>query len=378
MTAIAFPLLVLKITRSPADAGIVAFAEGVAVSIVLLPGGALADRLHRRAIMVACDLGCAAGMAVLSAAIFLGRAPLAVIMPAAVVVAGLGAASSPAIGAAMRLIVSDSELPTAISVSQARSGVVALVGPALGGLLFEISPSLPFVADALSYGVSLLGVLALRTQLAAPESAAKGGPLLKDVAGGLKFIYCHRLMRFTMASAAVLNFVFSGVLLSVLITVVRDGSGDLTAGTVIGFVGLGSLIGSLLAPMAKKRLSLGQVMIIITWLCTAAVAAMAFTRDLYLLGALVALSALLIPALNVVVASTQTLLTPDRLLGRTQSASSFIALLLSPLGAVVAGVLLTSWRPVVAFLMFAGLLLMLAVASTRSSSLRPDAEHLSG
>jgi MFS family permease len=316
-------------------------------------------------------------MAVLSAAIFLGRAPLAVIMPAAVVVAGLGAASSPAIGAALRLIVSDSELPAAISVSQARSAVVALVGPTLGGLLFEISPSLPFVADALSYGVSLLGVLALRTQLAAPESAAKGGPLLKDVAGGLKFIYHHRLMRFTMASAAVLNFVFSGVLLSVLITVVRDGSGDLTAGTVIGFVGLGSLIGSLLAPMAKNRLSLGQVMVIITWLCTAAVAAMAFTRDLYLLGALVALSALLIPALNVVVASTQTLLTPDRLLGRTQSASSFIALLLSPLGAVVAGVLLTSWRPVVAFLMFAGLLLMLAVASTRSRSLRQDAEHAS-
>jgi hypothetical protein len=370
VSGIAIPLLVLRNTHSPADAGLVGFAGGVALGVALLPGGAIADRWHRRVVMLVSDIGCAAMMVVLTAAILLKHAPMNIIVPSAVVAAALGALYSPAAAAALRLIVSDSELPTAISVSQARNAAVTLIGPPLGGLLFEISPSLPFLADAVSYGLSVVGTLAIGTRLVAPARVGDGTSLLSDAVQGMAFIYRHRFLRFTMMNAAVLNFVFSGVLLSLIVTTVEAGSTGLTTGTVIAFVGLGSLIGALLAPTAKKRLSLRQVVVMFTWVCTVMVASMALTRSIPVLAVLVGASALLVPALNVILSSAQALLTPDALQGRVQAATSFIALSISPLGVAGAGFLLARWRPAVAFLVFAGAILVLAVVSTASSSLR--------
>jgi MFS family permease len=369
VSGIAFPLLVLRITRSTTDAGLVGFAEGVALAGALLPGGAIADRWNRRAVMLASDICCAAMMAFLGAAVLLGHASIGVIIAVAVAFVALGASFSPAAGAAFRLIVSDSELPTAVSVNQARNAATVLIGPALGGLLFEISPSLPFLVDAASYAVSLLGTLAISTSLAAPARTGDAAPLPREILLGVSFIFRNRLLRFTMVNSAVLNFAFTGVLLSLIITTVKVGASGLTTGTVIAFVGMGSLIGSLLVPAVKKRLSLRQTVVVFTWVCPVTVAAMALTRSIAALAVLTGASALLVPALNVMFATAQTLTTPDALQGRVQSASSFIALSISPLGAVIAGFMLRHWPPSVTFLAFGALLLVLAAVNTVSRSL---------
>lgn len=369
VSGIAFPLLVLRITRSTTDAGFVGFAEGVSIAVALLPGGAIADRWNRRAVMLTSDVSCAVTMAFLGAVILLGHAPVSVIIAVAVVVAALGASFSPAAGAALRLIVTDSELPAAVSVNQARNAATVLIGPALGGLLFEISPSLPFLVDAASYAVSLLGTLAISTSLAAPIRTGDAAPLLREILQGMAFIFRSRLLRFTMVNSAVLNFAFTGVLLSLIITTVKAGASGLTTGSVIAFVGMGSLVGSLLVPAVKDRLSLRQTVVVFTWVCPVTVAAMALTRNIAALAVLTGASALLVPALNVMLATAQTMTTPDALQGRVQSASSFIALSISPLGAVAAGFLLRRWPPSAAFLAFGALLLVLATANTVSRSL---------
>jgi len=372
ISAIAFPLLVLRTTRSPADAGIVGFAEGAAMAVALLPGGTVADRFHRRTVMVACDACCALTMALLSAAVLTRHVPMALIVPAAAVVSALGATAYSAGAAAFRLVVSDAELPQAVSVMQARNAGIGLIGPALGGLMFGIAYGLPFVVDAVSYGASLLGVLALRTSLAAPAPASgqQGTGLLKETVRGVVFVYRHKFIRFTLANAAVLNFALAGVLLSIIVTVVKGGASPLTTGAVIGFVGLGSLLGSLLAPAAKRRLSLHQAVVLVTWVCAVTVAGMAFTRNVAALAVLVAASALLVPALNVITRSAQTLITPDGMQGRVASATTFVALSINPLGSVAAGFLLARWRPEIAFLTFAAVIVVLAVASSATDALR--------
>ena len=52
MTAIAYPLLVLALTGSPAKAGIVAFARLLAMAIFALPAGLAADRWSRRPLII--------------------------------------------------------------------------------------------------------------------------------------------------------------------------------------------------------------------------------------------------------------------------------------------------------------------------------------
>src|SRR5882672_8168118 len=62
-SAIAYPLLVLALTGSPADAGLAGFAATISYLLGQLPAGALVDRWNRKFIMIACDAGRALALA---------------------------------------------------------------------------------------------------------------------------------------------------------------------------------------------------------------------------------------------------------------------------------------------------------------------------
>jgi hypothetical protein len=55
VSLVAYPLLVLALTGSPAKAGVVGFAKTLPVAALALPAGALADRVNRKHLMIACD-----------------------------------------------------------------------------------------------------------------------------------------------------------------------------------------------------------------------------------------------------------------------------------------------------------------------------------
>ena len=57
VSQIAFPLLVLAVTHSPAQAGFVAAARALAYVVFVLPAGALVDRWDRKRLMIYCDVG---------------------------------------------------------------------------------------------------------------------------------------------------------------------------------------------------------------------------------------------------------------------------------------------------------------------------------
>src|SRR6266700_3259521 len=65
MGLIAYPLLILALTRSPVLAGVVGTAREIALICLQLPAGALSDRFDRRLTMIACDTVRAALLAIL-------------------------------------------------------------------------------------------------------------------------------------------------------------------------------------------------------------------------------------------------------------------------------------------------------------------------
>src|SRR5437588_12966354 len=69
VTGVAFPLLVLAQTHSPAKAGLVGFAQTLPYMIFYLPAGALVDRWDRKRVMLAADAGRAVALGSLAAAI---------------------------------------------------------------------------------------------------------------------------------------------------------------------------------------------------------------------------------------------------------------------------------------------------------------------
>src|SRR5947209_18500891 len=57
VSQLAFPLLVLALTGSPAQAGLAGALRGLPYFIFTLPGGALIDRWDRKRVMIICDAG---------------------------------------------------------------------------------------------------------------------------------------------------------------------------------------------------------------------------------------------------------------------------------------------------------------------------------
>src|ERR1022692_1332634 len=144
-SSIAYPLLVLTLTGSPADAGWASFAALAPSVLVYLPAGALIDRWDPRKAMLKAELG--RGLAILGIVgllalhhyavirvMFLvrGLVAFAIIEQTLAVFSGLGErrfATS---------LVQPSQVVPALASSEARTHMVILVGRPLGGLLFGI------------------------------------------------------------------------------------------------------------------------------------------------------------------------------------------------------------------------------------------------
>jgi MFS family permease len=162
-TNIAYPLLALAVTHSPAKAGVVGFANLVPYALFGLLAGVAADRWNRKRVMIAMDVVRALAMASIVTAIALADITFAQIAIVAFLEGSAFVFFNIAEVGALRSVVSPRQLPSAAATEQARYSAVTLVGPPFGGALFGVARSLPFLADAISYVFSIGSLLLMRT-----------------------------------------------------------------------------------------------------------------------------------------------------------------------------------------------------------------------
>ena len=142
LSSIAYPLLVLGLTGSPAQAGLVSFARLLPSPLLALPAGVLSDRFDRRRIMLTSDAVRAVAMAALAVVVW--RTSTFWPIPLLAFVEGAGDTFFGAcLGGVLRSVVPPAALPTAVSVQQGRVAVVGIVGPPVGGLLFHVAGAPP-------------------------------------------------------------------------------------------------------------------------------------------------------------------------------------------------------------------------------------------
>ena len=114
VSATAYPLLVLALTGSPADAGLAGFLATLPYLVFQLPAGAVVDRVDRRRLMIVCDAGRAAALASLVAALATGRLALAQVMVVAFLEGTLFVVFNLAETAAVQQVVPSEQLPAAL------------------------------------------------------------------------------------------------------------------------------------------------------------------------------------------------------------------------------------------------------------------------
>jgi MFS family permease len=193
---LAYPLLVLAMTDSPAKAGIVTFANRFPFFLFSLPAGALVDRWNRKRIMLACDAGRLVGALSIAGALLIGRASFVQVVVVAAVEGSLTVFVGPAEFAALRRIVPADQMPAAIAQNEARIYAGTLAGPPLGGLLYGLARELPFIADAASYAISLGTLLRIRSEFQS-SLRRRGSRIHADVAEGVRWWWRQSFLRTT-------------------------------------------------------------------------------------------------------------------------------------------------------------------------------------
>src|SRR5207244_11339242 len=121
--------------------------------------GALADRLRRRPVLIATDVLRAAVLGILALTVAGSNSyPVAAVYVAAFFLGGLGILHDATAGAALPLIVSGRDLLRANGRLSGSEAAGNAGGPALAGVLISVSVALAFVADAVSFLLSAVGV----------------------------------------------------------------------------------------------------------------------------------------------------------------------------------------------------------------------------
>ena len=215
-----YPLLILALTHSAVLAGVVGTARAIAQLCLQLPAGALSDRFDRRLTMIICDTVRAVLLAVLGILIVLHLASWPVVLVVALIEGGAGTIFDPAATAALPGIVPDGQLERAWAATEARTFGASLAGPAIGGVLFGLGRAVPFLADAVSYGVSFGTVSRIRGRFRS-ETPVERKALWREVADGLQFVWRVPILRAVVIQAPLVNFSFTGVIFTITLAL-RD------------------------------------------------------------------------------------------------------------------------------------------------------------
>jgi MFS family permease len=372
VTSVAYPLLVLLLTGSPALAGLVGFAQTLPFLLLYLPGGAWVDRWDRRRTMVACEIGRTLGLGSIAVTAVIGgvhAVTIAQLAAVAFVEGSLFVLFDLSEGAALPRLVPAGQLPTAVAWNQARTQGADLVGQPLGGLLFAIAPALPFAVDSVSYLVSGGAVAAIRTRLQG-ERAATVDRLRSRIAEGVRFVRRSAFLRETVVIVGWINLVFNGSFLVVIVRAQRLGGSPGQIGLMLAALGAGGILGALAAPAIQRRLSGRVVLVAIAWLWTGLGVVLAFAPSLVWLAVLVFALNLFGAPYNVVIAARMYQLVPEQIFGRVRSVGRIVAWGTIPIGTLLGGVLAERLGAAPALLVFGLAMIPVAIASTVSPGMR--------
>jgi hypothetical protein len=367
-TSIAYPLLVLAVTHSPAKAGIVAFTRTLPWALFALPAGLAADRWSRRRLMIAADGVRVLAVGSLAAAILLDRLTFWEVVVVAFVEGSGSALFFGAQPGALRAVVPAHQLPAAAAAETGRQAAVRLAGPPLGGALFGLSRALPFVVDAASYAFSTVSLLAMRTPFQENREPHVSS-LRSRLAEGFHFVWSRPFLRTCAFLFGLANFIGPGVLLALVVIGRQQGLSGGEVGVLVAAFGACLLLGSLVSPLVRRLLPIRAVLLLELWTWLGC-AVFLVRPSVYVLTAGILPTALAIPSTDSVVHGYRIAMTPDRLLGRAESVRSLISLLIAPLGPLVAGVLLGTVSARATIAVFAAAGLVLAVWGTLSPSIR--------
>jgi MFS family permease len=327
---------------SPLDLGWIGLAEFVPMFVLAIPAGHLADRLPRRLVFaMALVIGAAVGvgLAVLS------TSSVTSVLPYLTLAAGAGvvmAIATPASRSMPPTLVPAELLPSAMTLRSIAGQTAMVLGPALGGLLYGVSPVLVYLlAAAACLAASVTVVMIAARPAAQPgrpdQPGAPGPPGFGSVLAGLGFVrrtpillgaILLDLLAVLFGGAVALLPVFARSILHVG----PEGLGILRAAPAVGALIAAAVITR--RPLLRKA---GRLLLVVVGVYGASIVVFGLSRSFALSLVMLAIGGFADMFSMNIRSTTSALATPDRLRGRVSAVEMVFISASNQLGAFESG-----------------------------------------
>ena len=366
---VAGPLLVASRTDRPGLVAGAVFAQQLPWLLFSLPGGAVVDRLDRRRLLVAVNLGRGALVAGLALAVW-GNAATIPVLYAAFFLFGAGEVLADSTSVALLPSVVPAEGLARANARLLGTYLVGnqLAGPPFGAWLFVVAPALPFALDAASFLAAALLVAPLvgRHDPTVDAQRRPRHTLGAEIAEGLGWLWRQPTLRLLAVCVGVMNLAGAGSFaIWVLWARERLGLDGVGFGVLVTAYTAGGLLGTALA--GRLDASFGPATLLRAGLCVEAGAqlSLALTRSPWVAGATLVAFGAHATVWGVVSVSLRQRLVPERLRGRVNSVYFLFDLGGAALGTLLGGALASLLGITAPFWLGAGVVALLAVAAWR-------------
>lgn len=367
---VAFPFQMLQLGGSAVELGLFVSIYTVGSLVFLLFGGAIADRVPRRTLIMATEVASGVVVAVLAALGFGGRLEIWHLYVSAALFGAATAFSIPALQAIIPELVPEEILIPGNAVRGVSRQVARVSGPIVGGLLVaSVGPASAFAFDALTFFVSALAVALTRPR---PSVAGEArGSIFRDIREGFVFVFSVQWLWVTIFGWALIAGAFIGAFtvgLPLLVTQVLL-AGPATFGLITAAMGAGEAAGAAAIAQIRVRRS-GLVMYLLS--TVAGVALLIYGLVPSVPGALAAsvvLGACFV-GFGVLWESALQRHVPRALLGRVTSVDWFGGTLLGPVAPLAAAFVAQTYGVSALFVAAGAITIVLTLAGLLLPSIR--------
>lgn len=345
ISPVAIPLLAaLTLNASAFQMGLLTAASGVPVLLLGFLAGAWVDRLRKKPVMMAMDIGRALVLMAIPVAALLDVLSIPLLIAVALLTGSQSVVFNAAYVSILPSLVKRRELSDANGKLYASMSVAQVAGPATAGTLVSLlSAPVVMVINSLTYLGSAFYIRRIDHDEDLSGSPADDRHLLREVSEGFRALFSSPVLRAISLSSATINL--AGWMFLAVYVLYMTGDLGLSAtgvGLVFASGGAGALIGSLVASRLANTLGVGRVMVWAAILfgvsgLTVPMAILAPDHALPLIVFAEFAQWMTLVIFNVLGLSLRQTLTPSRLLGRVAASNQVLAQGMMPIGSFLGG-----------------------------------------
>lgn len=360
VSQIAYPLLFLALTGSPAQAGLSIALTTLPTFLFGFAAGTVLDRFDRKQIMIACDILRFVVMGSIPVMFYFNLlTPWYLYLTA--FLGGTGDVFfSTAEQTALSRVVNKDSLTQALGQYEASANTASLIGPIVGGWLYQIGRGLPFLVDAVSFLISALSLSFVSVSLQETKDTHKPQPTGKEIARGMVWLRSHPVLWPVTVVRSVGALVSGGQTLIIILLAKHLTDSTSATGLIFSIGVIGMIIGGLASDPILKRFGMQRSLIVTRWVIAIALIFQIIASNIWLLGLAAALAYGSVAVYGTIATAYRLELVPDELQGRVNSFHRMLAFGGLTIGGVLTGLLVEYISLNSALWLYVAILLILA------------------